>query len=138
MAFGEITRQIGNVKDVLDALRPSDLSTISDSVRGAKPTEGPAENPGATIVAQLQAMQRALKPEEELVVLANASVETIRVLEVYAPSWQVIVLTGIDTEKNITRVISSADRLQLTCKVMKAQNPEKPIRIGFIVPKPQT
>jgi hypothetical protein len=138
VAFGEITRQLGNVKGVLDALHPPDLSAISETVRNSKNAQGPAENAGATIVAQLQAMQKAVKPDEELVVLCSSGMETIRVLEVYAPSWQVIVLTGIDTERNITRVISHADRLQLTCKVMKAQTPEKPIRLGFITPKPKS
>jgi hypothetical protein len=42
------------------------------------------------------------------------------------------VLAGIDAEKNITRVISPAESLQLTCKVLKAT---KPARIRFITPK---
>ena len=78
-------------------------------------------------------MQKALKPEEELVILHHTGIEAIRVLEIYAPSWQVFVLTGIDAEKNVTRVISHSDHLQLTCKVMKA---EKPIRVGLLAPKP--
>ncbi len=43
-----------------------------------------------------------------------------------------MVLTGIDSQKNITRVISHADHLQLTCKVMRA---EKPVRVNLIAPK---
>ena len=81
-------------------------------------------------------MQKALKPDDELVVLLSAGNETVRVLEIYAPSWQVIVLTGVDSEKNVTRVISNADHLQLVCKVMKSRTPEKPIRIGITTPKP--
>ena len=84
------------------------------------------------------AMQRALKPDEELVVLYNAGAETIRIHEFYAPSWHVIVLTGVDSGKNITRIISPADVLQLVCKVMKVPAAAKPVRISFITPKPKS
>jgi len=131
VAFGEITKQLAQQalgNSIKDALDPD-------------PPKAPAAQPesaGATILAQAQAMQRALKPDEELVVLYNAGAETIRILEFYAPSRQVIVLTGVDSGKNITRIISSADALQLICKVMKAPAPAKPVRIGFITPKPKS
>jgi hypothetical protein len=128
VAFGEITKQLAQ-----QALG----STIKDALDPETPKAPPAqpETTGATILAQVQAMQRALKPEEELVVLYNAGGESIRVLEFYAPSWQVLVLTGMDGARNMTRIISAADALQLTCKVMKAQTPAKPVRIAFITPK---
>jgi len=80
-------------------------------------------------------MQKALKPEEELVIQFNAGTETIRILDIYAPSWRVIVLAGMDSEKNITRIISHADNLQLVCKVMKSRTPEKPVRVSITTPK---
>lgn len=130
MALGEITKQL-----VLEALRPPDLSSISESLRTTKPSgAAPTESVGATILGQLQAMQKALREDQELVVLCHAGGETIRVLEVFVPSWQVAVLTGIDTDKNVTRIISPIESLQLICKPMKAA---KPIRIGFIAPKPK-
>ena len=128
MAFGEITKQLAqqalgaSLKDALDP----------ETAKSAPPQP---ESPGATILNQVQAMQRALKPEEELVVLYNAGTETIRVLEFYAPSWQILVLTGIDNDKNVTRIISPAGALQLICKVMKAPSGAKPVRLGFITPK---
>lgn len=130
VAFGEITRQLAQhalgdtIKDALDP--------------PAKPAPAQADSAGAIMLAQLQAMQRALKPDEELVILFNTGAETIRILEVFAPSSQVFVLTGADSGKNVTRIISNADSLQLVCKVMKAQEPAKPIRIAFITPKPKT
>ncbi len=144
MALVELTRQlaqqaIGNqVKDVLDSLRPPDLAKISEALRTSKPAgAAQPENIGATILGQVQAMQKALKEDEELLVLFHAGTETIRVLEVFVPSWNVAVLTGIDTEKNVTRVISPFDSVQFVCKPVKVEPPAKPTRVGFIVPKPK-
>ena len=88
------------------------------------------------MLAQVQAMQKALKEDEELIVLFHAGVETVRVLEFFFPSWQVAVLNGIDPEKAVTRVISPVESLQLVCKVVKA--PAKPTRINFFTPKPKS
>ena len=131
MAFGEITKQLAQQalgNSIKDALDPEPV----------KAAPAPPESAGATILAQTQAMQRALKPDEELVVLYNAGAETIRIHEFYAPSWHVIVLTGVDSGKNITRIISPADVLQLVCKVMKVPAAAKPVRISFITPKPKS
>lgn len=143
MALGDLAKQLAQqaiqnpVKDVIDALRPPDLSTISESLRTAKPAaQTPTENICATLLGQVQAMQKALQDNEELVVLFHAGAETIRVLEFFVPSWHVVVLTGIDTGKNVTRVISQVESVQLVCKAMKVQPPAKPIRIGFRTPKP--
>jgi len=46
------------------------------------------------------------------------------------------VLTGIDTERNLTRIISAAEHLELTCKVMKVQPGAKPVKVALIAPKP--
>jgi hypothetical protein len=142
MGLGDITKHIaqeaiGNqVKDVLDSLRPPDLSRISETLAGDKPSAPvPAEGVGATILRQVQAMQAALKDTDELMVLFHNGIEILRVLDFFVPSPQVIVLTGIDREKNVTRVISPSDALQLTCKVMKVQPTAKPVRIRFITPK---
>jgi len=126
MALGELTKQfaqqaLGNqIKDVLDT----------------KPAASPqTENIGALIVGQLQAMQNALKEEQELVVLVNTGTETIRVLEFFMPSWRIVVLTGVDSNKNLTRIISPIESAQLICKVMKTQPSAKPARVNFIMPK---
>ena len=143
MALLGLTKQlaqqvIGNqVKEVVNSLRPPDLSKIADTLtteKTAAPAQG--ENVGATIIAQLNAMQKALKEDEELVVLSGADLDVLRVLEIYMPTWRVAVLVGIDTEKNITRLIAPAESLQLLCKVMKVAAGVKPTRIRFVTPKP--
>jgi hypothetical protein len=127
VALGEITKQLAQ-QALGDALRSPEPQT---------PAAKPAESAGSIILTQIQQMQKALKPEEELVIQFNAGNETIRILDIFAPSWQVIVLSGIDSDKNVTRVISHADNLQLICKVTKSRTPEKPIRVGITTPKIQ-
>ena len=143
MGLGEITKQIAgqairnSTKDMLEALRPPELSSIADSIAGTKPNQPPGQtdNVGATILGQIQAMQKALKDDEELMVLCSAGMEMLRVLEIFLPSWRVLVLTGIDPEKTITRVVCPVEQVQLTCKVMKAPPNAKPSRIRIIAPK---
>ena len=131
MAFGNLTKQlaaqaIGNTVD-------SVLDTRAD--KPAPPAQ--PENLCATIVGQIQAMQKALKEDQELTVLYQAGPERIRVFEVYVPSPQLLVLSGTDNEKNMTRVISPAESVQLVCKVTKIQAGAKPARVSFIAPKPK-
>ncbi len=140
MSLGDFTKQLAqqaissSTKDVLDALRPPDLSKISESLGTTKPATPPSatDSAGAIVLAQIQAMQKVLKDDEELMVLCNANIEILRVLEIFVPSWSVCVLTGIDTERVVTRVIAPFETLQLVCKVMKAQ---KPTRVRVITPR---
>ena len=144
MALGEFTRQLAqqaigeSTKSVLDSLRPPELSKISESLglteKSATPA-GAADTLGSVIVGQLQAMQKPLKEDEELVVLCNSGFEMLRVLEIFVPSWKIAVLIGIDTAKNVTRVIAPFDTLQLVCKVMKVPAGAKPARVRIITPK---
>jgi hypothetical protein len=142
MALGEIAKQIAGqalkapVKDVLDSLRPPDASQVSDAVKNARPAAVPGENVGAVVLGQIQAMQRALKDDEELLVLLHNGLETVRVMEIYVPSWSVAVLSGIDSDRNLTRVIAPVESLQLICKVMKAPAGAKPVKVAVIAPKP--
>jgi hypothetical protein len=130
MGLGDLTRQLAKqaisdqVKDVVDSLGGP----------AAAPHPGP-DNPCATMLAQLQAMQKATKEDEELAVLCTAGDETLRVLEIFAPSWQVLVLTGVDADRNVTRVISPVHSLQLICKVMKLVPPAKATRVRVITPR---
>jgi hypothetical protein len=125
MALVDLTKQLakealGNqVKEILD------------------PEKAPAAQPEkmhAVILGQIQAMQKALKEDQELVVLLNGAAGTIRVLEIYVPSPQVFVLTGVDGEKNVTRVISPVESTQLVCKVMKVAAGQA-AKVGIVVPK---
>lgn len=144
MPLAQIGKQLAQqmvgdkIQDVMDSLRPPDVAKILDPSKQDKPAAAaPGETVGATILAQIQAMQRACKEDQELVVLCNAGLETLRVLEFYAPSAQLLVMTGIDTERNVTRVISPVHSVQLVCKVMSVQPGAKPARVNFINPKPK-
>ena len=124
MAIGEIGRQLATqaIGDLLDS-------------------EKPATNPGqpeklyAAILAQVQAMQKALKEDQELVVLFNSGTESIRVFEIFVPSPQVLVLSGIDSQKNTARVILPVASAQLICKVVRIQPPARPTKVGIVLPK---
>jgi hypothetical protein len=142
MALGEITKQIAAqalkapVKDVLDSLRPGDAAQAAEAVKNARQTAGAGENLCATILGQIQAMQKALKEDDELLVLLHNGLETMRVMEIYVPSWGVAVVTGIDADRNLTRVISPVENLQLICKVMKAPAGAKPVKVSVMAPRP--
>ena len=124
MALGEIAKQLAQ-QALLDQAAP-------------KPsTPAQPDSVGAIMLGQIQAMQRACKEDEELVVLFRSGPETVRVLEFIVPSWTLLVLAGLDEAKNTTRVVSAAESVQLVCKVMKVQPPEKPVRLAFRIPKPK-
>ena len=124
MALGEFTKQIAQ-----QAL----LSATTKDPAPPAPAQG--ENIGAVILGQVAAMQKALKEDEELVVTFQSGAERIRVTEIFTPSRHLAVLTGLDADRNVTRIISPADVLQLVCKVMKAPAGAKPIRVALVVPK---
>jgi hypothetical protein len=124
MAFGEIAKQLAH-------------QALSDQIAPKPSTPAQLDSAGAIIVGQIQAMQKACKEDEELVVLFRSGSETIRVLEFIVPAWKVLVLAGVDEAKNTTRVVSTPESVQLVCKVMKVQPPGKPARLGFRLPKPK-
>lgn len=122
----------------MESLRPPDLASISDSLAGPKTGSPPQEeNVAAIVIGQIQAMQKALKETEELMVICHAGLEVLRVLEVFVPSWKVVVLTGIDTDQRITRIVAPVESLQLVCKQVSVDPSTKPARIRFITPKPK-
>jgi hypothetical protein len=125
MALADLTKQLAQ-QALLSATSP------------AKEPVAPAQKESvcAVILAQISAMQKALKEDEELVVLFQSGAEKIRVMEIYVPSWQVVVLKGVDADRNPARVVSPAEGLQLICKVVKAPPGVKPARVGLIAPKP--
>ena len=127
MALANFTKQLAQ-QALLSATAP------------AKETPAPApaqkESVCAVMLAQINAMQKALKEDEELVVLFHSGAEKIRVMEIFVPSWQVAVLKGFDADRNPARVVSPAERLQLVCKMVKAPPGVKPARVSLIAPKP--
>ena len=123
MALGDLTKQIAE-----QAIRHA----VSQPAAPPRP-----DNPGATILAQIQAMQKALKEDEELIVLFHSGGDTLRVLEFYFPSWQVAVLSGIDNDKAPARAIAPVEALRLVCRVARAAPPAAPARIKCIAPRPK-
>lgn len=121
MALGDLTKQIAQ-QALLSATTKEPVSTQPDNVV-------------SLFMGQIAAMQKALKEDEELVVLFQNGGERIRVMEVFAPSRHVAVLSGTDADRNLTRVISAVESLQLVCKVMKVQPGAKPVRVGLVSPK---
>jgi len=129
VALGDLTKQLAE-QAIAGAIRPT------ASPKPETPT-AQAEDVCATIVGEIQAMQKALKEEDELLVLFHAGNEALRVVEIFMRSRNVLVLTGYDAEKNITRVVAHVDGLRLVCKVVKAPQAAKPVRITFVAPKPK-
>ena len=125
MSLGDLTKQLA-----VQAL------TTPDKPKAEAPA-APADSSGPAILSQLQAMQKALKDDEELIILFRYGGETIVVREVYFPTWQLAVLSGVDPNKSTTRVISPAEVLQLICKVAKVPGGNKPFRVGLIAPRPR-
>jgi hypothetical protein len=136
MAFGNIGKVIAGQalettkKNVMDAF-------MSEKPPAEKPAAPPPPEPiGAVVLNQIQAMQRALKEDQELLVSFSAGGETLRVLEVFVPSVHVLVLAGVDKEQNVTRVVVPAESAQLVCKIVKVAAGAKPIRVNVLSPRP--
>jgi hypothetical protein len=136
-----------HTRDSIDPVALVDLGkqlaqqAIGDSVKKALDANAGAPEPsspegiGATILAEVRAMQNALKDDAELAVFAQSGMEMLRVTEIYAPTPFVVVLIGLDGGRNLTRVITRADGVHLTCKVMKVQPGAPPVRVAFREPK---
>jgi hypothetical protein len=124
MAFGEIAKQLAQ-------------QALVDQIAPKPSTQAPPDSVGAIMLGQVQAMQKACKEDEELVVLFRSGAETVRVMEFIVPTWQVLVLAGLDEAKNTTRVISTPESAQMICKVIKVKPPAKPVRLVFRLPKPR-
>ncbi len=121
MALVDLTKQLA--KEAL-------LSAAEKSTAPPVP-----ESAGALLLGQIGAMQKALKEDEELSVFFHIGAERIRVMEIFAPSWQVAVLTGLDADRALTRVLSPFASLQLVCKTVKLQPGAKPARVALLIPK---
>lgn len=144
MALVELGKQFAaqvvgdKVNTLLDTLRPPDAAKLAEAMRSEKPAvPAPGENISATILGQIQAMQKACREDQELVVICASGVETLRVLEFYAPTPQVLVMNGIDTNRNVTRVVAPVESVQLVCKVLPVQEGGKAARVSFAVVKPK-
>ena len=121
MALADLTKQLA---------QQAILSAAEKSEKPAAP-----ENLGNIVLAQIHAMQKALKEDEELVVWFENAAGKIRVMEIYFPSWKLAVLSGLDADRALTRVISPVESLQIVAKVAKVATGSKPVRVGLVAPK---
>ena len=140
MAFGNIGKALVETtkKSVLDGLMSPETAKTAEKIQAAKlPAPPPADAIGGVILGQIEAMQRALKEDQELLVLFTAGTETFRVLEIFVPTIHVLVLVGVDSDQNVTRAVAPAEAAQLVCKIMKV-NPGTPqVRVHVRWPKPK-
>jgi hypothetical protein len=136
---------IGNLgKALANQAIESTKNTVFDAVRTPEPTK-PAEpkpvaaaaDTGAAIVAQIQAMQRPLKDDQELVVLFRAGDEMLRVNEIFVPNTEVLVFAGVDPQGNVTRVISPVNCAQVVCRILKVTPGAAALRVSVLTPRPQ-
>lgn len=131
MAFGAISKvlaaeALGNqVKDLMDTVRPPE----------AAPPD--PDNVAAAVLQQVGAMQAACKEDQELMVACTVGAAEFRVVEIYAATPKLLVLTGLDAERVVTRIITPADAVQLLCRPIAAKPDVKPLRIRLVLPKPK-
>ncbi|HXS95201.1 MAG TPA: hypothetical protein VN736_11400 [Candidatus Limnocylindrales bacterium] len=128
MALLELGKQLAQ-QAILDA------ATGKEDEKKSAPAAAHADSTAAVIFGQIAAMQKALKDDEELAVYFGAGTDRIRVMEMFQPSPQVVVMTGIDANRALTRVVSAAQVLQLVCKTGKVASGAKPARVALLTPK---
>jgi len=139
MSFGNIGKVLAG--QAIEAAKKN----VIDSVVGPEPAKAekvvtPAALPqpeaiGPVILGQLQAMQRPLGEDRELVVTYTAGPEMLRVMEVFVPSPNVFVLSCMDTGQNVTRVVLPAEAAVLVCKVIRVPAGVKPVRVNVLSPR---
>ena len=122
MAFVDLTKQL--------AQQAIQSAISSDPAPAPSP-----DNAGAVMLNQIGAMQKALKEDEELIVYVQNGEDRIRVMEIFLPSPQVAVLSGIDANRAMARVVSAVSALQLVVRTGKAAPGAKPVRLNLVVPK---
>lgn len=128
MALVDLTKQLatqalGNsVKEILDPEKPAATAAQPEKLHNI-------------ILGQIQAMQKALKEDQELIVLLNTAAGSFRVVEIYVPSAQLFVFTGFDADKNVTRIMSPVESTQLVCKMVKVHPGAQPVKVGIVVAK---
>jgi hypothetical protein len=138
MTIGSIGKALANQamestkNTVLDAVRTPDQPRSTEHRPAAA-----ASDTGAAIVAQIQAMQRPLREDQELAVLLRAGEEMLRVNEIFVPNPEVLVFAGVDLHGNVTRVISPVNAAQVVCKILKVTPGATPSRVNVLTPKPQ-
>lgn len=140
MALGDIGRALTG--QALDSAKNSVLDAIKGepAKKPTAPAPAPApvqENVGGIILAQIQAMQKSLREDQELVVQFRSGEEMLRIVEIFVPSPQVFVLAGNDGQQRLTRIVAPATTVQLICKVLRVTPGTTPVRLKIMTPAPR-
>jgi hypothetical protein len=142
VSLGAITKQLAKeaIGDQVQNLLGGNTQAApaaAPSGKSAPDESSSSEGLAFVLMAQVQAMQNVLKEDQELFVQCVAAGESLRVIELFAPSSKVMVLTGLDKDKTLTRIISPADAVQLVCKPIAAVSGAKAMRIRLVTPNPK-
>src|SRR5258708_3758139 len=137
---------LGNIgKALAGQAMEATKKNVIDAIVGPEPAKPEAaaapagpESIGGTVLGQIQAMQRPLKDDQEFAFFSHPGSESLRVLEFFAPSLHVFVLSGVDSDHNVPRVVIPADKAQLVCKIRKVAADARPVRINILSPRPKT
>jgi hypothetical protein len=122
MSLGQITAQLAQEA----------LGRQLDDLTGSAPASPAATTPAGAVLAQIQAMQNALKEDQELTVTCQAARDLIRVVEIFAPAPGLLVITGFDSERALTRVVTAVEAVQLICKPGTIKPGAKAARIRLV------
>jgi hypothetical protein len=134
VSLGEITKQIAKealgaqVEGLVGNLRPGEQT---------RPDAAPESGDGLAflVIGEVRKMQAALPDDKELLVQCFAGGERLRIVEMFAPASRLLVLTALDTERTVTRVLAGVDSLQLTCKPVPVKEGAKPLRLRLVASK---
>ena len=85
--------------------------------------------------AQLAALGKILKEDEDLAVYASVGSDRMRVFDVEIASATLVVLHGIDAQGGRTSALLHPDALNFVCKVVKLPAGTKRRPVGFHTPK---
>lgn len=140
MALADIGRALTG--QALDSAKNSMLDAIKGEPAktpvALAATSAPAHDGiGSVMLAQIQAMQRSLKEDQELIVQFRSGEEVLRIVEIFVPSPQVFVLSGNDGQQRLTRIVTSAASVQLICKVLRVAPGSTPLRLKIMTPAPR-
>lgn len=137
MAFGNLGNLIAG--QAFEATKKNVIEAITGP-EPAKPAEKPApvpESVGGIILGQIQAMQRPLKDDQELLVLYHTGAEMLRVTEIFVPSLQVFVLSGLDEKQHAMRALVPAELARLVCRIVPVAADARPVRVNVLSPRPR-
>ena len=102
MALVDLTKQLAQ-QAILSA------TSGKEKEKEKEPAPAAPDPTGPIILGQIAAMQKALKEDEELLVFFHGGGERIRVMEMFLASPQVAVLTGLDPNRALSRVVSAVN-----------------------------